>query len=448
MWNKLSYIKQNLVVAIPIAMIIGVFFGYFFNPIFLKSFILPLTIMMIYPMMVTLNMKTVFSSCCKKTQTIIQFVNFIIIPVIGYSLGLIFFKESPFLAYGLLLMALLPTSGMTISWTGFAKGNVNVAIKATIIGLILGSLLMPFYTKFFMGTVINLPLAATFTQLAKVIFLPLILGYITQVILKKKYGNAHFQKDIKKKFPLLSTLAVLGIIFVAISLKSKSIISNPLSIAYLLIPITIFYLLNYTISSIVGRFLLPRAKAIALVYGTVMRNLSVALAIALTVFGENGIEIALIIAVAYVVQVQSAAWYIKLSNKIFGTAPEDKARDIMESGVFALHNSSTINDAIKMLDEEHIHSLVVLGDKDKILGVLTSETIINVLAENFKINTKLSDINLHPVIQCQETAPIKKVINTMKRKHEYKVVVTDSHGNMKGVLTESDIINRLSTRGK
>ena len=224
MWNILIYIKKNLVNTIPIAMALGIIFGYFYNPSFLKILILPLTIMMIYPMMVTLNIKTLFSYCRPKTQVIIQLVNFIIIPLVGFGLGLLFFKNSPYLAYGLLLIALLPTSGMTISWTGFAKGNVNIAIKTTIIGLILGSLLMPFYTKFFMGQVISLPLIKTFTQLGKVIFLPLFLGFITQIILKKIYGEAHFNKDIKKKFPLLSTLAVLGIIFVAMALKAKSII--------------------------------------------------------------------------------------------------------------------------------------------------------------------------------------------------------------------------------
>jgi ACR3 family arsenite efflux pump ArsB len=49
-----------------------------------------------------------------------------------------------------------------------------------------------------------------------------------------------------------------------------------------------------------------------------MRNLSIALAIAMSVFGKNGSEIALIIALSYVVQVKSAVWYIKIVDMIFG----------------------------------------------------------------------------------------------------------------------------------
>lgn len=54
-----------------------------------------------------------------------------------------------------------------------------------------------------------------------------------------------------------------------------------------------------------------------IVYGTVMRNLSIALAIAMGVFGEQGSEIALVIALAYIIQVQAAAWYVKFTDRIF-----------------------------------------------------------------------------------------------------------------------------------
>jgi predicted Na+-dependent transporter len=59
------------------------------------------------------------------------------------------------------------------------------------------------------------------------------------------------------------------------------------------------------------------ADGIALVYGSAMRNLSIALAIAMMVFKESGSEIALIIALAYIIQVQSAVWYLKFIDKIF-----------------------------------------------------------------------------------------------------------------------------------
>ncbi len=80
----------------------------------------------------------------------------------------------------------------------------------------------------------------------------------------------------------------------------------------------IIYACNFILSSIIGKFLLPRGDAIALVYGSVMRNLSIALAIAINAFGQEGASAALVVAIAYIIQVQSAAWYVKFTDKIFG----------------------------------------------------------------------------------------------------------------------------------
>jgi len=448
MWKEISFLKRNLVWSIPSFMVLGIIFGYFSNPSFLKILILPLTFLMVYPMMVNLQIKKVFSGGDYRVQLITQIINFAIIPFVAFGIGKLFFSNNPLIALGLLLAALLPTSGMTISWTGFAKGNINASIKMTVIGLIAGSLATPFYAKWLMGTVVEIPMVNIFKQIAFIVFLPMVLGYSTQRFVIWKYGEAKYQKDIKKKFPALSTLGVLGIVFVAMALKSRTIISDPSMLLFLFVPLFILYCFNFLLSTIVGKFFFNRVDGIALVYGTVMRNLSIALAIAMTVFGKQGSEIALIIAMAYIIQVQSAAWYVKFSDKIFGKAPEDVAEDIMEKGVFALHENATLNDAIKMLDEEHIHSVVVLDRNEKPAGLITAEMIINLLAEGKKTNEKLDTIKLLPIVKFKETIPIKKVIDTMKRQHEYKVLITDEKGNLKGVLTELDILDRYANEVK
>jgi predicted Na+-dependent transporter len=89
-------------------------------------------------------------------------------------------------------------------------------------------------------------------------------------------------------------------------------------LGYIFIPLLMVYFLNFSLSTIVGRIFFTRDDAIALVYGTVMRNLSIALAIAINAFGSAGSETALVIAVSYIIQVQAAAWYVKLTDSIFG----------------------------------------------------------------------------------------------------------------------------------
>jgi ACR3 family arsenite efflux pump ArsB len=208
---------------------------------------------------------------------------------------------------------------MTISWTGFAKGNLNAAVKMTVIGLIAGSLATPFYAKWLMGAVIEIPLAEVFQQIIFIVFLPMLLGFATKQILVATVGADKYNKNLKQKFPAFSTLGVLGIVFVALALKAKSIVANPVALITYFIPLVIIYGFNFVLSTLVGKALFERGDAIALVYGTVMRNLSIALAIAITVFGpKEGSEMALIIAMGYIIQVQSAAWYVKLTDKFFG----------------------------------------------------------------------------------------------------------------------------------
>ena len=321
MWKLLAFLQKNLVFTIPVFMVAGIITGSMINPAPMKMAIIPLTFLMVYPMMVNLQLKQLLKAGDTRVQIVTQLINFAIIPFAAYGISQLFFKDSPLTALGLLLASLLPTSGMTISWTGFAKGNLNAAIKMTVIGLIAGSLATPFYAKWLMGTVIEIPLASIFKQIVVIVFIPMVAGYLTQQFIIKKYGQEKYKTEIKNKFPMLSSIGVLGIVFVAMALKSKTIINQPTLLVKLIVPLLILYVGNFVLSTIIGKLFFSRENAIALVYGTVMRNLSIALAIAMTVFGPKGSDIALIIAVAYIIQVQSAAWYVKFTDRIF---PEQK----------------------------------------------------------------------------------------------------------------------------
>ncbi|HAS88430.1 MAG TPA: arsenite transporter [Desulfovibrio sp.] len=318
MWTLLQKITKNLIVAIPVMMVGGFIYGLSFDPAWLKSMIIPFTFLMVYPMMVTLKIRKVFEGGDAKAQILTQLINFGVVPFAAYGLGMYFFADKPYMALGLLLAGLVPTSGMTISWTGFAKGNMSAAVKMTVVGLIAGSLLTPFFVKMLMGASIEINLMAVFKQIVFIVFLPMTLGYLTQRFLAGRYGQEEFQKSVGPKFPSLSTLGVLGIVFVALALKAKTIASAPEVLFSILVPLLVLYLFNFTLSTLIGKSLLPRGDAIALVYGSVMRNLSIALAIAINAFGPQGSDAALVIALAYIIQVQSAAWYVRFTDRIFG----------------------------------------------------------------------------------------------------------------------------------
>ena len=329
MLNILSVLQKNLVWSIPVSMALGLLFGYLFDAAPLKQFIIPVTFVMVYPMMVTLNVQSIFKGGDYKLQVTTQVINFVLVPLLAYFTGKVFFsagmEKYGLWAVGLFLIGVLPTSGMTISWAGFARGNKEAAIKMVVFGLVLGALAAPIYTKVFMGATIDVDMLHMFKQIALFVFAPLFMGLLTQYLARKRYGVQAWNERIKPKFPPFSALGVTLIAFLAMSLKARNIIANPGDIVSILVPLSIFYLITYGFLSLAGRLFFKREDAIAMVFGVVMRDLSIALAIAMTAFGKQGLTIALLIALAYVIQIQSAAWYVRFVDRIFGPAQEKPA---------------------------------------------------------------------------------------------------------------------------
>ncbi len=316
----LMALQRRLVWAIPAAMLLGLAWGVTLPSAWLVSLVMPLTFLMVYPMLIDLRLPLLLGGRDLRLQLTAQAINFLVIPFVALAIGRLFFASQPLVALGLLLAALLPTSGMTISWTGFAKGNLEAAVRMTVVGLVLGSLATPLYARVLMGTAVDVPMARVFQQILLIVFLPLLLGQITRVALIAARGAEHYRKVIKPRLAPFSTLGVVGIVAVAMALKAPLIVGQPLLLVRMLIPLLLLYGINFALSTLVARRFFPRSDGIALVYGTVMRNLSIALALAMTAFGPEGSEIALIIALAYIVQVQAAAWYVKATDRLFGPA--------------------------------------------------------------------------------------------------------------------------------
>ena len=325
MLTTLKFLQKNLVYVIPISMLCGLLGGgYLFDARPLKQLIIPITFIMVYPMMVTLNTRSIFKGHDFKLQFTTQLINFILIPTIVFSIGKIFLagaaEKYGLWAVGLFLIGVLPASGMTISWTGFAKGNKEAATKMLVFGLIIGALAAPVYTKVFMGATVDVDMLHMFKQISIFVFVPLFAGILTQSYLVRKHGKKVWMEVYKPKFPPVSALGVTLIAFVAMSLKAKNILANPGDILTILLPLIVFYLISYVFLTVIGKIFFRREDAIAMVFGVVMRDLSIALAIAMTAFKEQGMTIALLISLAYVIQIQSAAWYVKLVPFLFGSA--------------------------------------------------------------------------------------------------------------------------------
>lgn len=318
-----TFPQKYLLLSVPLTLILGFIIGTLVDTSFLQPTILIGTIIMIYATMVGFKFKELTSFKGSKVLGYSLFINFLIIPLVAFAIGKTFLTEHPIMFAGLALSALLPTSGMTISWTAIQKGNVPSAIKLTVFGLILGSVLTPWYLLLMVGKYVDVDIFATFKTIALVVFLPMLLGHLTFKWLMTKYTIEQFQKKIKPNFGPLSIWGMLYVVFVSISMKASMILANLELIALALAVLIAFYAINYLISTFTAKQFLNREDGIALVNGTVLRNLSIAVGLAATAFGA---EAALIVTIAFVVQQQSIAYYAKLAGKYWfkAGAPEVK----------------------------------------------------------------------------------------------------------------------------
>ena len=98
-----------------------------------EGLIVPFTFLMVYPMMVTLKIREVFSGGNMRAQVVTPASQLCRGSLSHLWCWLALFSRSTLYDARLLLAGLVPTSGMTISWTGFAKGNMAAAVKMTVI---------------------------------------------------------------------------------------------------------------------------------------------------------------------------------------------------------------------------------------------------------------------------------------------------------------------------
>ncbi len=310
--NLLKAVKQNLIYVVLGSLLAGLIAGQFVGDgtrEILKLAVVPALFVMIYPMMINLDMREVMRVRQHFRAILLSLVvNFVVVPIIAVGLTAVFFPDSPYYAIGLYLIALIPTSGMTAAWTGLAGGDLENALVAIAVNLIAAVFILPLYLSVLVGGSITFDPTALYQQLAIVVVAPMIAGNLTRRWLLTRYDKSGF-KQLKPKFGGISSVGVMLIVFIAMAMRSQSILAEPLNSALTIVPLVLFYAIVLGVGSIIGRTFLRTEQSVALVYATSMRNLSIALAIAAAP-GFPPTEAVLPIALAYLLQPPLGAVYM------------------------------------------------------------------------------------------------------------------------------------------
>lgn len=308
----LTGIKSNLIYVVIGSLAAGLTVGQVTGGEFsqgLKAAVLPVLFLMIYPMMINIDLQEVLN-VRKHVGTVLLslVVNFGIAPLLAVALAQFFFAGNVGYAIGLYFIALIPTSGMTAAWTGLANGNLESALVAMAVNLLLAVAILPVYLSALIPASVGFDPTTLYTQLAQVIVVPMVAGNLTRRLLLRRYGPQQF-KQLKPLFGGVSSLGVMLIVFIAMAMRAESILTDPVASGVTIVPIVLFYASILAIGAAIGRVLLDTASGVALVYATSMRNLSIAVAI--VVAAPTVPQTAVLpIALAYLLQPPLGAFYM------------------------------------------------------------------------------------------------------------------------------------------
>lgn len=306
------FFKKNLLKLVPLTIVIALVIGYITTTSGLKGFVPYVLFFMIYPMMINLNIFDVFRTFQNPKKILVATgINFIVSPLLAILLAKLFFSNYPSLQLGMMVIGLLPTSGMTASWTGLSGGNLKLSLAVMSSNLLLSIVMLPLYLGLFNNTGVTIETTVILNSLLRVVVLPLILGDLTRRLILKLKGEKGFKK-LKPYFGEISSFFVLIIIFIAVSLKSKMIINSGTLALYAVVPMALFYTALMIIGHFVGsRF--AKEDQISLVFSTTMRNLTIALGLVMGL--EGGSMAVFLLALAYMVQLPVATLYHHYTKK-------------------------------------------------------------------------------------------------------------------------------------
>ena len=307
-----TFPSRNLLYVVPAVILVSLCTGLFVDTSPLKILILPVAMLVIYPAMIGFQPGELLRFSEGRLMAANLILNFAVMPFIALVLGSLLLQPWPELRTGLLLIALIPGGNMVTAFTMLFDGNVKASLKLSVSNLILGSLLAPLYLQQLLGKVVEVDVVHIGMTIGLVVFIPLCLGVITYKLLLRRYSSQQFNDTIKPLLPAASAWGLIYLIFTSISMKSEMIFSYPELLLQALSSIMLFYTIIFMVCILLGRLLFNRPDAMTLLLNVELRNLPIAIGLAVTSFSP---QTGMMVALAFLFQQQFALWFWKLDKR-------------------------------------------------------------------------------------------------------------------------------------
>jgi ACR3 family arsenite transporter len=282
---------------------------------------------MIYPMMLKVDFQSVKQVGKNPKGLFVTWIaNWLIKPFTMYGIAYLFlfivFKSfiAPSLAKqylaGAVLLGAAPCTAMVFVWSTLTHGNpAYTVVQVATNDIIILVAFVPI-VKFLLGVShVSVPYSTLFLSVFLFVVIPLVGGILTRILVVNRKGKDYFEKTYVHKFDGITTIGLLLTLVLIFASQAQIILSNPLHIVLIAVPLIIQTFFIFFLSFGVCKAIhLPYdiAAPAGMIGASNFFELSVAVAVAL--FGTTS-PAALATTVGVLTEVPVMLTLVKIANK-------------------------------------------------------------------------------------------------------------------------------------